>query len=232
MWPIRRDVVPWPNWDFISKALSNAPELTHLYVGVQSVVQIDFLRCFWPKLEHLTIQNAIINSSISDPDPEELRSFFSRHPNLVTISLPPTSYPETFDHYITEGVLPELRSFHYDDTDNVRVDEFPAFCQLLSPSSVRNLTHLTIHLVDAARLVLHKGFYGQLKNLETCILVRNHSGHGKLEGLLRILEDFVAHATKIRCLHIPQTRRMPVSSKSIEIKYHKSEQPPDTSTAN
>lgn len=208
MWQSRqKGLISWTEYDFISEFLFHSPELTHLYICISPMVQTKILHYSWPKLEHMTIRNVVINASTSSPDPVELRRFLERHPNLLTLSLPLGTYPASHasDHYITEGILPRLRSFYYDNTIDMRTKIFPTLCQLLSPSAARNLTHLTLRMADATSLTSQEGIYRQLRRLESCCLTGDQFQCDKtgVEGLMKVLQHFIAHATNIRYLQLP-----------------------------
>lgn len=194
--------VSWTEYDFISEFLFHSPELTHLYICVSPTVQTKILHYSWPKLEHMTIRNIAIITPTATPDSGELRQFLERHPNLLTLSLPLTSYPASSEHFITEGILPRLKSFYYDN--NSEEINLPTLCQLLSPSAARNLTHLTLRLTDAA-LASQKGIYRQLRNLESCCLIGDELLCDEIVviDLMKVLEHFVAHVTNIRYLQLP-----------------------------
>lgn len=205
MWqPRQGGLILGTEYDFISELLFHSPKLTHLYIYISPVVQTKILHYSWPNMEHMTIRNVVINTSISSPDPDELRHFLERHPNLLTLSLPLTSYPAASDHFITEGILPRLRSFYYDNMTDTKKRTLPTLCQLVSPSAARNLTHLTLRMVDAT-LTSQGGIYRQLRRLESCCLTGNQFKCDEIgvKGLMNVLEHFIAHATNIRYLQLP-----------------------------
>ncbi|GJJ09722.1 hypothetical protein Clacol_003946 [Clathrus columnatus] len=79
----------YPNSDFNSglQMLLNAPNLTHMYMN-SSGVSPSILSACWPNLEHLTICCGV-EFQRGKTETEyilSLRTFFSRHPKLITLS--------------------------------------------------------------------------------------------------------------------------------------------------
>ncbi|GJJ12918.1 hypothetical protein Clacol_007165 [Clathrus columnatus] len=184
------------NW--AKNMLSDIPKLTHLSLTIQHTSFIvKVLDYTWPNLENLVINNNNSYPIYTIQPPSILTDFLTRHPKLITLSLPCNIYPPSTSPYITLERLPKLESFSYDAAPQAPLS------QILSPASARQLRHLTID--DSVVLFEPQNnldIFKELTSLQTCCftLEARASNYNNIDQVLDVL---AIHATGLQKIHLP-----------------------------